>query len=368
MPLQARQQLLIELETALECPVLAFVTGDRPALATQIAAEQLVYFPRHLESLGKHTKLGLLLHTRGGETHAAWPIISFIREFCDELLVLVPFSAHSAGTLMALGANQIYMTRFATLSPIDPTVANPFNPQDPAAPQNRIPIAVEDVMAFFELSKRQGAGEVEHLAAAFDRLAEAVHPLALGNVQRSIDQIRQLAEKMIRLHSPDKPEEDVEELVRQLTTALYSHFHLISRREAREIGLPVGDPSEDIERLLLAYYEQLKQDLKLLEKFDPNAILRAAAPAGPPPAAPPTPQPPQPGTTLPTPTPQPGVQPVSVVLERAYLETKTTADAYITRGTITMQPPQVPPGMPVPPGLPLMPTLEVTSEEWERVQ
>jgi hypothetical protein len=62
------------------------------------------------------------------------------------------------------------------------------------------------------------------------------------------------------------------------------------------------------------------------------------------------------------------VQPVSVVLERAYIETKTTADAYITRGTITMQPPQVPPGMPVPAALPLMPTLEVTSEEWERVQ
>jgi Serine dehydrogenase proteinase len=366
--LQERQRILQELESSLDSPVLAFVTGDRPALATQIAAEQLVYFPRHVEAIGKQRRLSLLLYTRGGETQAAWPIVNFIREYCDELFILVPFYAHSAGTLMALGANRILMARFATLSPIDPTVANPFNPQDPVNPQNRIPIAVEDVLAFFELSKRQGAEEEEHVAAAFKRLAEAVHPLALGNVQRSIDQIRQLAQKMIRLHSPDRPDEEVEELVRQLTTALYSHFHLISRREAKEIGLAVDDPEPPLEDLLLAYYEELKEDLKLLERFDPAAILRGAG-AGGIPATPSqtSPQPPQPGTTLPTPAPQPASS-VPIVLERAYIETKATTDAYVTRGSIGLQPAQMPPGM-VPAGpMPLVPTLEIASEGWERVQ
>lgn len=283
--------------------------------------------------------------------------------------MLVPFFAHSAGTLMALGADRILMTRFATLSPIDPTVANPFNPQDPTNPQNRIPIAVEDVMAFFELLKRQGAETSEHKAAAFERLAQAVHPLALGNVQRSIDQIRQLAEKMIRLHAKDTTQSEIDALIHALTTALYSHFHSISRGEAREIGLPVEEPSADVEDLLLAYYGELKEDLKLLEKFDPGAILRAA-PAGPAPATPTpaTPQTPQPGTTLPAPTAQPPSAPVAVTLERAYIETTATADVYVTRGAITMQPPQLPPGVMPQAPLPLMPTIEVTSEGWERVQ
>jgi hypothetical protein len=100
------------------------------------------------------------------------------------------------------------MSRFATLSPIDPTVANAFHPQDPGNPQVRIPIAVEDVLAFLELANAHGVAAEEHAAAAFRRLAEEVHPLALGNVQRSIARIRELATKMIRLHSPDRPDEE----------------------------------------------------------------------------------------------------------------------------------------------------------------
>ena len=86
-------------------------------------------------------------------------------------------------------------------APIDPSVANQFNPQDPLNPQNRFAIAVEDVMAYFELARDNGVKRDEDLAATFRRLAEAVHPLALGNVQRSIAMIQQLAEKLIRLHS-----------------------------------------------------------------------------------------------------------------------------------------------------------------------
>lgn len=362
MTRQRRAQLLTDLGSALNAPVLAFVTGDRPGVPTQVAAEQLVYFPRHLRTLGKQKTLAVLLYTRGGETYAVWPIVSFIREFCDELIILIPFYAHSAGTLMTLGGNKILMSRLATLSPVDPTVANQFNPQDPAAPQNRIPIAVEDVTAFFELSKRMGASSKDDLSFAFRRLSESVHPLALGNVQRSIDQIRQLAQKLIRLHSPGRSSAELDELVRQLTTGFYSHFHLISRREAREMKLPVEDPSPQVEDLLMSYYDELTADLKLLEKFEPGALLAAAASPAPAPATAP-----QPGTTLAAPAPTPAAPALAIALERAYIETATTGDTYTTRGLISMRPQAV---GPLPPGmaLPLLPTLEVTSEGWERTQ
>jgi pimeloyl-ACP methyl ester carboxylesterase len=103
--------------------------------------------------------LALVVYTLGGDANAPWPFVNFLRSYCDELFVLVPFWAHSAGTLIALGADKIYMTRFATLSPIDPSVTNEFNPQDPANPGERIPVAVEDVLAFFQLASEQGADE-----------------------------------------------------------------------------------------------------------------------------------------------------------------------------------------------------------------
>jgi len=152
-----------------------------------------------------------------------------------------------------------------------------------------------------------------------------VHPLAIGNVKRNIEQIWQLSKKLIRLHRPDADDAELTALVTRLTTELYSHSHLITRTEAAALGLPAEQPPEGVEDRLLAYYDQLKTDLELLEKFDPGAMLQQE------------PQQPQPPDQLP------------VVLERAYIETPTTCDSFVTRGVILQRPPA---------------TLEVTSERW----
>ncbi|MBU0734226.1 MAG: hypothetical protein KKG10_08760, partial [Proteobacteria bacterium] len=46
-----------------------------------------------------------------------------LREFCEKLAVLVPFRAHSAGTTLALGADEIVMGPLGELGPVDPSVA-----------------------------------------------------------------------------------------------------------------------------------------------------------------------------------------------------------------------------------------------------
>lgn len=163
-----RSGLIGQIGSHLNLPVLAYVTGDRAGLQTQISAEQIPLFPRHLTSIGHHDRVALLLYTRGGDTNVPWSVITVLREHCSELLVLIPYAAHSSGTLLALGADEIVMTRFATISPIDPTVANAFNPIDPANPGARYPIAVEDVLAFLELAKENVDG------ASYERTFEAL--------------------------------------------------------------------------------------------------------------------------------------------------------------------------------------------------
>lgn len=135
-------------------------------------------------------------------------------------------------------------------------------------------------MAYFQLASEQDVGDTGLAADAFRQLAGSVHPLALGNVKRTIEQISLLAKKLIRLHTPDADDTTLTEIVTRMTTEPYCHSHMFTRAEATAIGLPVERPSEDLEARLLAYYDQLKADLELLEKFDPGAILRASTAAG----------------------------------------------------------------------------------------
>jgi hypothetical protein len=318
--------------------VLSYVTGNRPGVETQVGLDQLVRFRRHLDSIGQVERVTLIVYTSGGDINMPWPLMNFLREHCETVIVAVPYTAHSAGTLLALGADEIVMTRFATLSPIDPTVANAFNPQDPANPANRLAIAVEDVLSFLELAKQHGGPDADGLA--FRRLAESVHPLALGNVQRSVNQIRKLAAQMLTLARPDLEDGLVDKIVKSLTTEFYTHGHLINRREAAKLGLAVQAPTEpEFEKLLLDYYTELISDLELLEPFDAPRILRSS----------------------------PNI-PVQVNLARAYIETATTCDSFVTEGVLNLQTI----GMPMPPGtVPMMPQLpqqavsfEITREAW----
>jgi hypothetical protein len=156
-----------------------------PGFSNNLSGEPQLQLLSLLEEIGYVERLDLFLYTRGGTTEAVWPIITALREHCDTLGVLVPFRAHSAGTLLCLGADEVVMMPGAELSPIDPTTGNQFNPVDPANPQGRFGISVEDVVAYFKLAEdRAEIHDEAHRAQVFRELTSQVHPLALGNVQR----------------------------------------------------------------------------------------------------------------------------------------------------------------------------------------
>ena len=161
-----------------------------------------------------------------------------IREYCDTFTVLVPYKAHSAGTMIALGADEIVMSDLSEISPIDPSTANVFNPTDPANPQNKIPISVEDVIAYFDLAKNKfGIKSDEDLTKIFNKFMESnpqIHPLALGNVNRTHNLIRLLAKRLLKSHKEPMKEDQIEKIVEAFTEKLYSHMYFIGRKEAKE--------------------------------------------------------------------------------------------------------------------------------------
>ncbi|MFA6521583.1 MAG: hypothetical protein WCT53_04325 [Candidatus Gracilibacteria bacterium] len=224
-------------------------------------------FYDHLKKIGKQQKIDLFLYTRGGDLDSVWPLINLIKNFCAEFNVLIPYRAHSAGTLIALGANKIVMGKMAQLSPIDPSTQNLFNPSldqnNLAAPKK--PISVEDVIAYMSLVKDQFTLRGEGvLSEAFHTLAKEIHPLALGNVHRVYKQIRKLADSILQLRGiASQSKEERNKIIDTLTVEFYSHSHAINYAEATKLlGAQTESADEEMDNLLWnlleAYYEEMK--------------------------------------------------------------------------------------------------------------
>lgn len=256
--------------------VISYVTGDRENVSTRIAPDVVRIIFRHLKMLGRRPQIDLFLYTRGGDVLTPWRLVNLFREFTERFCVLVPFRAYSAGTLLCLGADEILMGKMGELGPIDPSVVNAFNPQDPANPNARLPVNIEDVYSYMALiAEKMGIYNEEAMARAFMVLADKIHPLALGNVHRNWMLIRSLANKMLGLRRERLAREQEQNIVDYLTEKLYAHNHMIARREAvDEIGLPVIYADDELDDLMWALHEDMAIELKLREPFNPHDILR----------------------------------------------------------------------------------------------
>jgi hypothetical protein len=341
---EARQALITDLETVRNSRVLSYLTSDRatfpqgvPGFSTQLSNDSQPFVLRLLDELGHPDKLDLFLYTRGGATEAIWPLVNALREHTNRLTVLVPFRAHSGGTLLSLGADEIVMCSGAELGPIDPTTGNQFNPRDPNNPSNQFGISVEDVVAYFQLAReRAGIEDEAHRAEVFRQLTSEVHPLALGNVQRVYMLIRRIAERLLALHLGEDQKDAIKRIAGGLTQEFYSHTHAISFKEASELfGDWVRTPTEAEAPVLARLYESYAETFGLGDTFSLPEYM--------------------------------GDQPTrDLHVLGALIETGASSYAYSTEMTV-IQRPNLPPGfqVQVPPGQPI-PMVDWASRAYEQ--
>jgi hypothetical protein len=270
-----REALYKAIEKDRKSRVIALVTGDRPGMQTQIAADAVDLLTEHLDAIFPAKKISLILHTLGGSTMAAWNMVNMLRMFCDDLEIIVPARARSAGTLMCLGADRVLMTKQATLGPIDPSLTGPLNPAIPgAAPDSRAPVSVEAVRGYIEMAKQDfGVKSGGDMAQVLMNLSEKVHPLVLGSIFRSRSQIQTLARALLKSQVKDATK--TKKIIDFLCSESGSHDYTINRREAKQLGLNVEVPSEKLYQLLRLWMQKTREELELTVPFDPNAMLGA---------------------------------------------------------------------------------------------
>ena len=282
---EKRKKLVAEIEKLRNSRVIVYITGDRRTvkasnpnmLVTNVALDVLSILHEHLGKKQRTERIDLLLYTAGGMLDAPWPIVNLIRSCCDTFCVLVPFKALSAGTLIALGADEVVMTKLGLLSPIDPS-------KTLLIPGKGVKqLSVEDVIGFIELAKEKVDVPEERHEEILKLLAQEVSPTELGSVNRTHSHIRDLAKKLLDLHL-DSTKVDIAEkrdrIVDYLTKDLHSHDYLINRKEAQEtIGLPVvyadsvGEEAKNLESVMDELLGIYGKELELDEPFVPSAFL-----------------------------------------------------------------------------------------------
>lgn len=274
------QEIIKKIEEKRGSNVITYITSDRQGpVNARVAMDIIPIISSQLRKIGKTEKIDLILYSAGGDTMVPWRLVSMIREYCDKFSVIVPYKAHSAVTMISLGADEIVMSDMSELSPIDPSTANVFNPADPKNPQNKIPISVEEVMSYFDLAKNKfGIKSDEELTKIFNKFVEAnpsIHPLALGNVNRTHNLIKILAKRLLKSHREPMKEDEIEKIIEFLTEKLYSHQYYIGRKEAKEdLGIKtIVSADKELADLMTEIYEEYNNEMNITKVWNPENEL-----------------------------------------------------------------------------------------------
>ena len=261
-------ELYKELEKEYNSKILVYITSDRNNMEAQIASDVIDYFISQLDNIGVCEKISLYLYTRGGDMAVAWNIVNLLRMYCDELQVIIPHKAHGGGTIISLGANEIIMTKQATLSPIDPSINTPLNQLIPNRMGNTFPVSVEAVKGYLGFAKEElQIRDEAALANILIKLSDYVHPLVLGQVYRSKAQIHMLAEKLLQNQVTDP--EAMKKIIAFLCSESGSHDYTINRREAEnDLGLKVSKPTEFQYHIIKEIYDNISEELQFNKAFN----------------------------------------------------------------------------------------------------
>jgi ClpP class serine protease len=170
----------------------------------------------------------LVLHTPGGLVLAATQIARAILRRKGKVTVFVPHYAMSGGTLLALAADEIVMSEYAVLGPVDPQLG-----EYPAA-------------SVLKAARQKPIAEVD------DRTL-----ILADQAEKAIAQMRQEVRELV---ADRYPSEKAEEIATLMTSGTWTHDYPITCERARALGLPVNtNMPENILRLMQLYPQPLRR-------------------------------------------------------------------------------------------------------------
>ena len=215
--------------------------------ASSLTDDSLRMLYECLRKLGRTDRLDLVLSTSGGSVTTSRQVVILLREYTQHLTILVPYRARSAGTLLCLGADELVLGPMAELGPIDSHVSSVGQtPSD--APEM---ISSEDIRVFRQMAEDWfGVNRDEDRLQVLALIAQRVFPTSLSSFYRFDKLVRSIADELLSYQLPCADISTRQRIVDQLVAGYHAHDYVLSRTEAKELGLRVGDMSPREEHLL----------------------------------------------------------------------------------------------------------------------
>ncbi|MCE5242460.1 MAG: hypothetical protein ABFD98_15825 [Syntrophobacteraceae bacterium] len=229
----------------------------------QLAPDIVVPLFEVLKSIGKTDHIDLFLSTTGGATEVPWRIVSLVREFCTSYTAIIPFLAMSAGTHIALGADDLIMHELSTLGPVDPTTKHALLPREPET-KKTIPVSVEDLKNCIKFISQQLSEETNYspsdMANIVGQLFQHIEPLAIGAVERAYALSRLITKRVLETHlDPEDDKDKIERIVDRIGGEYFSHSFPITLRDVEhDLQLKVKRPDSDLFDAIWALHSHYK--------------------------------------------------------------------------------------------------------------
>ncbi len=201
-----------------------------------------------LEKIGYQEKIYLFIKSSGGNGQASLRIVNLLRQYCKEVVAVIPLECASAATMITLGTNEIQMGPMAYLTSVDTSLTHSLSPID--RDNDRVSVSLDELNRVVKLWQAQGSDKSEN---PYQQLFQHVHPLVIGAVDRAESLSIMLCKELLAYHIHD--EQEAENIAATLNSKYPSHGYPILIEEAKRIGLKVNHLAPEINTLLLELNE-----------------------------------------------------------------------------------------------------------------
>lgn len=198
-----------------------------------------------VHKLERKRGLDVILHTPGGSVASTETIVDYLRGmFGNDIRVIVPQIAMSAGTMIACSAKEIVMGKQSSLGPIDPQLRG---------------IPAQGVISEFEQALADYKVDRDSLEI-WKPIIQQYRPTFLGQCKQAVEWTETFVTEQLKnvmFHGDPQGEEKAARVVKELTDTHTHKMHQrhVSASKAAEIGLTI--------KMLEAKGEGRLQDLVL---------------------------------------------------------------------------------------------------------
>jgi len=238
------QKVLARLEELLSGKVVSYYVSPNWSMNQ----DDVKYFYSHLKKIGFQEKLYFIIFSSGGDGMSAWRLASLLRDFCNELVIILPEKAASAATMLSLAADELIMTPLSYLTAVDTSLSHPLNPKDSKG--NPVRVELEEVKRSIDVLMKDNM-DINYRSEIYKVIFSYIHPVALGSIERSKNLSEMICSDILELKkkTPVSPEVKTT-IINQLNTAYPSHGYPIPRHKAKELGLNVTYSTKELDEAL----------------------------------------------------------------------------------------------------------------------